>query len=63
MSAESLPVNVEEQGIGSGASEEFMRRMLKLPTVKTSGLEGRLQVREISHMVAEAMGLVGGSNP
>jgi hypothetical protein len=56
-------VNVEEQGIGSGASEEFMRRMLKLPMVKTSGLEGRLQVREISHMVAEAMGIVGGFNP
>ena len=30
---------------------------------KTSGIEGLHQVREISHMVAEAMGLVGGSNP
>jgi len=58
-----LLVNFEEQETGGGASEEFMRRMLKLPTVKTSGLEGRLQVREISHMEAEAMGLVGGSNP
>lgn len=29
--------------------------------IKTAGLEGRLQVREISHMLAEAMGLTGGS--
>jgi hypothetical protein len=58
-----LLVNFEERGTGGGAMEEFMRRMLKLPMVKTSGLEGRLQVREISHMVAEAMGLVGGFNP
>jgi Fe-S oxidoreductase len=28
--------------------------------IKTSGLEGRFEVREISHMVAEAMGLIGG---
>ena len=28
--------------------------------IKTAGLEGRLRVREVSHMLADAMGLVGG---
>ena len=60
-----LPMQRVQEAAKTGAQILAIPCPLEVPrfedAIKTAGLEGRLQVREISHMVAEAMGLVGGN--
>ena len=58
-----LPILRVQEAAKTGADVLAVSCPLEIPrfedAVKTAGLEGRLRVREISHMLAEAMGLVG----
>ena len=60
-----LPMQRVQEAAKTGAEILAIPCPLEVPrfedAIKTAGLEGRLQVREISHMVAEAMGLLGGN--
>ena len=59
-----LPMQRVQEAAKTGAQVLAISCPLEVPrfedAIKTSGLEGRLEVREISHMVAEALGLLGG---
>ena len=59
-----LPMQRVQEAAKTGAQVLAISCPLEVPrfedAIKTSGLEGRLQVREVSHMVAEALGLLGG---
>ena len=59
-----LPMLRVQEAAKTGAQILAVSCPLEIPrfedAVKTAGLEGRLQVREISHMLGEAMGLNGG---
>ena len=59
-----LPIQRVQEAARTGADILAVSCPLEIPrfedAIKSSGLEGRLQVREISHMLADALGLVGG---
>jgi len=59
-----LPMQRVQEAAKTGAQILAVSCPLEIPrfedAIKTSGLERRLQVREVSHMLAEAMGLVEG---
>lgn len=59
-----LPMQRVQEAAKTGAQVLAISCPLEVPrfedAIKTSGLEGRLEVREVSHMVAEALGLLGG---
>lgn len=58
-----LPIQRVQEAAKTGAEVLAVSCPLEIPrfedAIKTSGLEGRLRVREISDMLAEAMGLPG----
>lgn len=60
-----LPMQRVQEAAKTGAQILAVSCPLEIPrfedAIKTAGLEGRLEVREVSHMAAEAMGLAGGS--
>jgi len=59
-----LPIQRVQEAAKTGADILAVSCPLEIPrfedAIKSSGLEGRLKVREISHMLAEALGLMGG---
>jgi len=59
-----LPMQRVQEAARTGAEILAVSCPLEIPrfedAIKSSGLDGRLKVREISDMVAEAMGLTGG---
>ncbi len=59
-----LPIQRVQEAAKTGADVLAVACPLEIPrfedAIKSSGLESRLRVREISHMIAEAMGLMGG---
>ncbi len=59
-----LPIQRVQEAAKTGAEVLAVACPLEISrfedAVKSSGLEGKLRVREISHLIAEAMGLMGG---
>lgn len=59
-----LPMQRVQEAAKTGADVLAVSCPLEIPrfddAIKSAGLEGRLRVREVSHMVAEAMGLITG---
>jgi len=59
-----LPIQRVQEAARTGADTLAVPCPLEIPrfedAIKTAGLEGRLRVREISHIVAEALGLLEG---
>ena len=60
-----LPMQRVQEAARTGADVLAVSCPLEIPrfedAIKSSGLDGRLRVREVSHMVAEGLGLVNGA--
>ncbi|OGS48902.1 MAG: hypothetical protein A3K68_07125 [Euryarchaeota archaeon RBG_16_68_13] len=60
-----LPMQRVQEAARTGADVLAVSCPLEIPrfedAIKSSGLDGRLRVREVSHMVAEGLGLLGGT--